>query len=65
MLSVHTDDLNHAVLILLAVYIVGAFATAFRAGLFTLAGQSLVARLRTVVFCSIIQQEVAFFDVTR
>ena len=52
-------------IILLIVYVVGSLFAMFRNGLFTLAGQRLVARLRTQLFSHIVKQEVAFFDTTR
>lgn len=57
--------LNLAVLWLGVIYIVGAVFSALRAWLFELAGQSLVARLRKMLFESIVKQEVAFFDTNR
>ena len=47
------------------IYAMGAIASFFRSWAFTLAGQRLVARVRTILFESIVSQEVAFFDVTR
>ena len=47
------------------IYAMGAVASFFRSWAFTLAGQRLVARVRKILFKSIVSQEVAFFDVTR
>ncbi|RUS83770.1 hypothetical protein EGW08_008476, partial [Elysia chlorotica] len=58
-------SLNRTVLTLLGIYMAGAVSSLFRAYLFTLAGQRLVARLRTRLFSSVVDQEVAFFDVNR
>lgn len=43
---VNLDDLNKEILTLFIIYMIGGFASFFRAWLYTLAGQSLVARLR-------------------
>ncbi|XP_060080419.1 uncharacterized protein LOC132559811 [Ylistrum balloti] len=59
------SELTRTVLIMLGIYLVGNFFAMIRAWLFTLAGMRLVARLRKRLFNSIIQQEVAFFDVNR
>ena len=58
-------ELNRMVMIYLLVCIAGSIGGMFRSWLFTLAGQRLVARLRTQLFESIIRQEVAFFDTNR
>lgn len=52
-------------LILLGVYVVGAFASMARAWLFVLAGQRMVARLRQKLFGSVVSQDIAFFDTNR
>lgn len=59
------SSLNRTVLTLLGIYMAGAVSSLLRAYLFTLAGQRLVARLRTRLFSSVVEQEVAFFDVNR
>ncbi|XP_069135768.1 uncharacterized protein [Argopecten irradians] len=59
------SELTRTVLIMLGIYLVGNLFGMIRAWLFTLAGMRLVARLRKRLFNSIIQQEVAFFDVNR
>lgn len=58
-------ELNQHVYILGCIYAMGAIASFFRSWAFTLAGQRLVARVRKILFKSIVSQEVAFFDVTR
>ncbi|GFO16380.1 ABC transporter b family protein [Plakobranchus ocellatus] len=60
-----TASLNRTVLTLLGIYMVGALTSLLRSYLFTLAGQRLVARLRTKLFTSVVEQEIAFFDVNR
>eukprot|EP00040_Diaphanoeca_grandis_P023287 m.126459 g.126459 ORF g.126459 m.126459 type:complete len:792 (-) comp29201_c0_seq1:136-2511(-) len=57
--------LTHLIMILGILYIGGAVASFFRSVLFTMAGQRLVARVRSDLFATIIKQEIAFFDVTR
>ena len=44
---------------------VGSVAAFLRSWLFTLAGQRLVARIRSMLFNAIVQQEIAFFDAER
>ena len=60
-----TEELNMTVLILVAIYFVGAIASMIRSWIFVLAGQRLVARLRKHLYAAIIKQEVAFFDTNR
>ncbi|XP_035829335.1 ABC transporter B family member 25 [Aplysia californica] len=59
------DELNKTVLILMGIYLVGSVSSLVRSWLFTLAGQRLVARLRSKLFGSVIVQDIAFFDVNR
>ncbi|GFR73008.1 ABC transporter B family protein [Elysia marginata] len=59
------SSLNRTVLTLLGIYMAGAVSSLLRAFLFTLAGQRLVARLRTRLFSSVVEQDIAFFDVNR
>lgn len=47
------------------VVIVGSVCTALRAWLFSSASERVVARLRKSLFSHLIQQEIAFYDVTR
>lgn len=53
---------NQAALVLLVVFLVQAAATALRTALFTIAGERVVARLRTDLFSRLLDQEIAFFD---
>ncbi len=48
--------------ILLGLFFVAALFTALRSYLFTVAGERVVARLRSTVYRSVIHQEIAFFD---
>jgi ABC-type multidrug transport system fused ATPase/permease subunit len=57
--------LRGAILGLIVFFVVGAVASFFRASLFTVAAERMVARLRKDVFGAILNQEVGFFDVNR
>ena len=57
--------MNKAVLVLFLIGIGGAISSLIRSWSFTLAGMSVVCRLRKMLFGAIIQQEVAFFDTNR
>ena len=59
------SDLNNHIIILFVIYTVQSVASFVRAWLYTLAGQSIVARLRRDLFDKIIRQEIAFFDTSR
>jgi ATP-binding cassette subfamily B protein len=54
--------LDHAALALLGIAVVQAVAVAARAALFTIAGERVVARLRSDLFARLMDQEIAFFD---
>ncbi len=60
-----TSQLDRAALALVVVFFLQALFSALRAWLFTVAGERVVARLRTDLFDSLIHQEIAFFDETR
>lgn len=59
------SHLNETIVLLCLIYLAGALAALLRSWLFTLAGQRLVARIRKLLFNSIVRQEVAFFDNNR
>lgn len=59
------DAIKDTILYMILIVIVGAFCTALRAWLFSSASERVVARLRKNLFSHLIQQEIAFFDVTR
>jgi len=59
------DAVDSAVLLLVVLFAVGAVFGAIRAYLFTVAGERIVARLRTDVYRAILSQEVGFFDQRR
>eukprot|EP00045_Choanoeca_perplexa_P011532 m.122911 g.122911 ORF g.122911 m.122911 type:complete len:772 (+) comp15664_c0_seq1:104-2419(+) len=59
------SKLNHQIIILGIIYLVGAVASFARSWLFTWAGQRLVARVRREVFAAIVRQDIAFFDTNR
>jgi ABC-type multidrug transport system fused ATPase/permease subunit len=56
---------NSEILLIVMVIIVGSIATMIRAYLFTSASERVVARLKKDLFSHLIEQEIAFFDVTR
>uniref|UniRef100_A0A7I4FKY5 Uncharacterized protein n=1 Tax=Physcomitrium patens TaxID=3218 RepID=A0A7I4FKY5_PHYPA len=56
---------NHAILLIVVVVLVGSTATMVRAYLFSAASERVVARLKKDLFSHLIAQEIAFFDVTR
>jgi ABC-type multidrug transport system fused ATPase/permease subunit len=54
--------LNQIILVLFGVFFVGSVFAFIRATLFTVAGERVVARMRRMLFASVLQQEIAFFD---
>jgi len=60
-----SSKLKEIVLTLLVVFAIGSVFSFVRGFLFEYAGQRLVARLRKKLFFTIMNQEIAFFDVTR
>ena len=56
---------NEAALVLLALFTLNGLFTAIRSYLFTVAGERVVARLRTNLYGAIVRQEVGFFDERR
>ncbi|OBS78590.1 hypothetical protein A6R68_19016 [Neotoma lepida] len=61
----YVDSLTRLCAGLTCVFLCGAAANAIRVYLMQSSGQSIVNRLRTSLFSSILRQEVAFFDKTR
>ncbi|PSS35098.1 ABC transporter B family member 27 like [Actinidia chinensis var. chinensis] len=59
------DAVKNTVLAILLIVVLGSMCTAIRAWLFSSASERVVARLRKDLFSHLIQQEIAFFDVTR
>lgn len=59
------DDVKQTILAIFLVVAVGSVSTALRTWLFSSASERVVARLRKQLFGQLIQQEIAFFDVTR
>ncbi|XP_076941871.1 ABC transporter B family member 27-like [Bidens hawaiensis] len=53
------------ILAVVLVVVVGSLSTALRAWLFSSASERVVARLRKQLFSHLMQQEIAFYDVTR
>lgn len=56
---------NHTILGIILIVIIGAVCTALRSWLFNSASERVVARLRKDLFTHLICQEIAFYDVTR
>ena len=59
---IYTSSIICAVLYLVGIFTVGALFQAIRSGLFTVAGERVVARLRKDVFAAILKQDIAWFD---
>lgn len=59
------SEMNKYIIYMFLVYLVGSLASGVRSWLFELAGQRVVARLRTNVFKAIIKQDIEFFDTNR
>ncbi|GMH15130.1 hypothetical protein Nepgr_016971 [Nepenthes gracilis] len=59
------EDVRNTILDIFLIVIVGSFCTAVRGWLFASASERVVARLRKSLFGHLIEQEIAFFDVTR
>ncbi|XP_076950520.1 ABC transporter B family member 27-like [Bidens hawaiensis] len=63
-----TEALNavkDTILAVVLVVVIGSLSTALRAWLFSSASERVVARLRKQLFSHLMQQEIAFYDVTR
>ncbi|KAK1416084.1 hypothetical protein QVD17_31872 [Tagetes erecta] len=59
------SEVNRTILGIFLIVIVGSICTALRAWLFSSASERIVATLRKNLFSHLINQEIAFFDVTR
>ncbi|KAK4426256.1 ABC transporter B family member 27 [Sesamum alatum] len=59
------DDVKNTILAIFSIVLIGSLSTALRTWLFSSASERVVARLRKNLFGHLIQQEIAFFDVTR
>ncbi|GAB2279907.1 ABC transporter B member 27 [Dionaea muscipula] len=59
------NDVKSTILEIFLIVVVGSLCTAVRAWMFSAASEQVVARLRKDLFTNLIQQEIAFFDVTR
>ncbi|XP_024990248.1 ABC transporter B family member 25-like [Cynara cardunculus var. scolymus] len=58
-------EVNKTILGILLIVIIGSICTALRAWLFSSASERIVATLRKNLFTHLVNQEIAFFDVTR
>ncbi|CAK7335353.1 unnamed protein product [Dovyalis caffra] len=63
--SAALDAVKNTILAIVLIVIVGSLCTALRAWLFSSASERVVARLRKDLFSHLINQEIAFYDVTR
>ncbi|RWR73848.1 ABC transporter B family member 25 [Cinnamomum micranthum f. kanehirae] len=59
------DAVKNTIIYIVAIVVVGSVCTALRSWLFVSASERVVARLRRNLFGHLINQEIAFFDVTR
>ncbi|XP_030465204.2 ABC transporter B family member 27-like [Syzygium oleosum] len=59
------NAVKNTILEIVLIVVIGALCTALRTWLFTSASERVVARLRKDLFSHLINQEIAFFDVTR
>eukprot|EP00249_Psilotum_nudum_P015627 c25438_g1_i1 orf=226-2181(+) len=59
------QEVNNTILEIVLIVVIGAIATTIRAYLFRAASERVVARLRKNLFSHLIDQETAFFDVTK
>ncbi|KAK9748133.1 hypothetical protein RND81_02G038000 [Saponaria officinalis] len=59
------EAVKNTILEIVLIVLVGSLCTALRAWLFNSASERVVARLRKNLFSHIVNQEIAFFDVTR
>ncbi|CAL1409620.1 unnamed protein product [Linum trigynum] len=59
------NAVNNTILEIFVIVVVGSVCTALRAWLFSSTSERVVARLRKSLFSHLINQEIAFFDVTR
>ncbi len=59
------SSLNQTGVLLVIMFVVQSLFVALRAGLFTIAGERVVARLRGDLFSAFLRQDVAFFDSSR
>ncbi|XP_048229822.1 ABC transporter B family member 27 isoform X2 [Ricinus communis] len=59
------DAVKNTILDIVLIVVIGSVCTALRAWLFASASERVVARLRKNLFSHLINQEIAFFDVTR
>ncbi|KAL3526609.1 hypothetical protein ACH5RR_011265 [Cinchona calisaya] len=59
------DAIKNTIIVIFSIVLIGSVSTAFRSWLFASASERVVARLRKNLFSHLIQQEIAFFDITR
>ncbi|XP_016482022.1 ABC transporter B family member 27-like isoform X2 [Nicotiana tabacum] len=59
------EAVKNTILAIILIVVTGSLSTALRSWLFSSVSERVVARLRKNLFSHLIQQEIAFFDVTR
>ncbi|MCD9643620.1 ABC transporter B member 27 [Datura stramonium] len=59
------EAVKNTILAIILIVVTGSMSTALRSWLFSSVSERVVARLRRNLFSHLIQQEIAFFDVTR
>lgn len=59
------QDVKNTILYIVLIVVTGSICTVLRAWLFNSASERVVARLRKNLFTHLVNQEIAFFDVTR
>ncbi|XP_027078974.1 ABC transporter B family member 27 isoform X1 [Coffea arabica] len=59
------DAIKNTIIVIISIVVIGSVSTAIRSWLFASASERVVARLRKNLFSHLIQQEIAFFDVSR
>ncbi|XP_071913217.1 ABC transporter B family member 27-like isoform X1 [Coffea arabica] len=59
------DAIKNTIIAIISIVVIGSVSTAIRSWLFASASERVVARLRKNLFSHLIQQEIAFFDVSR
>ncbi|PON69661.1 ATP-binding cassette containing protein [Trema orientale] len=59
------NEVKNTILRIFVIFVIGSISTALRAWLFSSASERVVATLRKSLFSHLINQEIAFYDITR
>ena len=59
------ENINRLMIWAVAIHFTGAIASGFRSTLMGIAGERIVARMRTTLYASVLKQDIAFFDATK